>query len=157
MDARTAGRIESAADVAAATLFAVAVGYVVSKISGQVSTSLAALPAFALCFAALRRIQPLSAVPDLVAPDRPTQVTNLLAEADRSIAHAADELVLDDILAALKPDSRVVQLFEHGATATPGDLRARIDNHLQGSWAASAPDASQELHDALAELRRSLN
>jgi len=48
--------------------------------------------------------------------------------------------VLDDILAALNPDSRVVRLFERDAIPT-----------------SPVPDASQALHDALAELRRSLN
>jgi hypothetical protein len=38
---------------------------------------------------------------------------------------------------------------------TPGELSDRIDRHLEREPAA-APDASQALHDALAELRRSL-
>jgi hypothetical protein len=40
---------------------------------------------------------------------------------------------------------------------TPGQLKARIDRHLEGGGPAEAsPDASQALYDALAELRRSL-
>jgi hypothetical protein len=68
-----------------------------------------------------------------------------------------EPLVLDDILAELGPDSRVVRLFDRSAMPTPGHLKARIDDHLgKGRLPAPAPDASQALSDALAELRRSL-
>lgn len=65
----------------------------------------------------------------------------------------AEELELDDVLAAIEPDSRVVQLFEPNGTA--GEMQARIDRHLNSPRQAP-PDATQELHDALAALRRSL-
>jgi hypothetical protein len=40
---------------------------------------------------------------------------------------------------------------------TPGQLKSRIDRHRsQAAAPAGAPDASQALSDALAELRRSL-
>jgi hypothetical protein len=84
-----------------------------------------------------------------------TPVADLLAEADRSIAQSEDELVLDDILAALNPDSRVVRLFEPDAEPTSGQLQTRIDSHLNER--ARGGDASQALHDALTELRRSLH
>ena len=68
-----------------------------------------------------------------------------------------EELVLDDILAELGPDSRVVRLFDPAAMATPGQLNSRIERHLgDGNTPAASPDASQALYDALAELRRSL-
>ena len=67
---------------------------------------------------------------------------------------ASDELVLDDVLAAVESDSRVVQLFE--ASDTAGEMQARIDRHLRSSTRQIPPDATQELHDALAALRRSL-
>jgi hypothetical protein len=91
-----------------------------------------------------------SAMPELV-----------LTDADR-LAAAEDgaqlePLVLDDILADLGPDARVVRLFDRRAMPTPGQLKSRIDSHLeQGIPGTAAPDASQALSDALAELRRSL-
>jgi hypothetical protein len=85
----------------------------------------------------------------------------LLTDADRldpSIAPPSDELlVLDDILAAIDPDSRVVRLFDRRAMPTPAQLSSRIDGHLRGSAPLSqVPDASEALSEALAELRRSL-
>ena len=141
MDARTAGRIESVVDAAAASLLAGAVGYAVYKLAIAQAAVAGAGVAFGLSFAGLRRVQPSKETAPI---DRPvtTAVGDLLAEADRSLAHEEDELVLDDILAALSPDSRVVHLFERDAMPAP-PLRT--------------PDASQALHDALAELRRSLN
>lgn len=81
----------------------------------------------------------------------------LLADSDRLQPGSHDPLVLDDILAELGPDSRVVRLFDRKAMPTPGQLKRRIDSHLEeGSGVAGGPDASQALSDALAELRRSL-
>lgn len=68
-----------------------------------------------------------------------------------------EPLVLDDVLAELGPDSRVVRLFDRAAMPTPAQLKSRIDAHLSREAVdAPAPDASQALHDALAELRRSI-
>jgi hypothetical protein len=70
---------------------------------------------------------------------------------------APDELMLEDILAELGPESRVVRLFDPAAMPTPAQLNARIERHLAEESAPTAPpDASQALYDALAELRRSL-
>jgi hypothetical protein len=82
----------------------------------------------------------------------------VLTEADRVESPASGEpLVLDDILAELGPDARVVRLFDRKAMPTPGQLKSRIDSHLgQIPPSAGASDASQALADALAELRRSL-
>ena len=80
----------------------------------------------------------------------------LLTEAD-SIAGEIGPLELDDILAELGPDSRVVRLFDHKAMPTPGQLKTRIDSHLEQAGAGPLhSDAAQALSDALAELRRSL-
>lgn len=80
----------------------------------------------------------------------------LLTEADR-VATEVEPLELDDILAELGPDSRVVRLFDRKAMPTPGQLKTRIDDHLQhGTPAPVQSDAAQALSDALAELRRSL-
>jgi hypothetical protein len=85
----------------------------------------------------------------------------VLTDADRLEAAAApgqdEPLVLDDILAEIGPDARVVRLFDRKAMPTPGQLKSRIDRHLgQGSSDAAQSDASQALSDALAELKRSL-
>jgi hypothetical protein len=66
-------------------------------------------------------------------------------------------LDLDDVLHAVGPDARVVRLFDVRATASPAELKARVDRYLgQGASWARSPDASQALVDALTELRRSL-
>jgi hypothetical protein len=77
-----------------------------------------------------------------------------LTEADR--LPEPEPLVLDDILAEIGPDSRVVRLFDRSAMPTPGQLKARIDQHLEQGPPAPGSDASQALSDALAELRRAL-
>lgn len=156
MTGRLVERIESAVDAGAALLLAAAVSYALWTIVAAQSVAAAGgVGAFAACLAGLRRI-PSAAPCDEDAPRCVTPVADLLAEADRSLAHAEDELVLEDILAALGPDSRVVRLFEPGNMPTPAQMKARIDRHLEGDGTA-APDASQALHDALADLRRSLN
>lgn len=69
----------------------------------------------------------------------------------------ASPLVLDDVLAEIGPESRVVRLFDRSAMPTPGQLKLHIDDHLgPGSPKAAPMDATQALSDALAELKRSL-
>ena len=75
------------------------------------------------------------------------------AYTDMAPAEFDDTLLLDDGPAELPQSSRVVQLFAPGAHPTAGELSARIDHHL---GAADAPDASDALHAALEEIRRSL-
>jgi hypothetical protein len=81
-----------------------------------------------------------------------------LTEADRFVPAVVEEpLILDDVLAGVSPDSRVVRLFDRAAMPTPGQLQARIDRHLNGGTSQSpSPDASEALFEALADLRRSL-
>jgi hypothetical protein len=80
----------------------------------------------------------------------------LLTERYAPVA-AEEPLVLDDVLAELEPDSRVVRLFDPAAMPTAGELERRIQRHLvRGAPPAPPHDASQALHDALAELRKSL-
>jgi hypothetical protein len=78
-------------------------------------------------------------------------VEQLGASGDKT---STEELVLDDVLAAVEEDSRVVRLFEPNDTA--GEMHARIEDHLRSTPRQTPPDATQELHDALAALRRSL-
>lgn len=65
-----------------------------------------------------------------------------------------DELVLEDVLEAIESDSRVVRLFESNDTA--GEMQARIERHLHSARHQAHANAAQELHEALAALRRSL-
>lgn len=155
MNGRVATRIEAAVDAGAALLFAAAVGYALwSAITAQAAAA-GSVGAFALCLAGLRRV-PAMPTASVVAAPGVTPVADLLAEADRSLAHAEDELVLDDILAALDSGSRVVRLFEPSMMPTPGQRKDRIDRHLDVDGGTAPSDASQALHDALADLRRSL-
>lgn len=95
------------------------------------------------------------------APAEPEEL--VLTDADRVVSSESPEtvneqaLLLDDVLAQLGPDSRVVRLFDPAAMPTAGELKSRIDRHLdRGTVSIRAPDASQALYDALAELRHEL-
>jgi hypothetical protein len=80
------------------------------------------------------------------------------ASTDELPSEAEEEpLLLDDIVAEIGPNSRVVRLFDREAMLTAGELKSRIDRHLDGdATAAQTPDATQALHDAIRELRRSI-
>jgi len=95
---------------------------------------------------------------DRLHPTHPAMDELLLTDADRLVAPVAtEELLLEDILTELGPDSRVVRLFDPAAMPTPGQLNARIERHLHGDRSSGTPeDASKALYDALSELRRSL-
>lgn len=78
-----------------------------------------------------------------------------------------DELLLDDPIAPLDPDSRVIRLFQPEQPEPlpePGQLVARIADYLGSGRGATSPvvnepvrhDASDALHAALADIRRSL-
>jgi hypothetical protein len=64
-----------------------------------------------------------------------------------------EALLLDDILATMGPDSRVVRLFAPDQLPTAGQLKAQIDRHI---GAAPERDAADALHEALADIRKSL-
>jgi len=75
-----------------------------------------------------------------------------------------DELLLDDPLVEMEPDSRVVQMFAR-QERTPGELVLRIEDYLSDGRRTPAPeaaveqrsvDASTALHAALANIRASL-
>lgn len=92
---------------------------------------------------------------DLGAFDRELAAAAEAAEQEPQPDRADDELVLEDVLAAIDPAARVVRLFQ--ANDTAGELHERIERHLRAApRAAAAPDATQELHEAIAALRRSL-
>src|SRR5687767_14796005 len=158
-------RIEAGVDSAAAALYAVATMLVLSWLDasnayGAIGGSIA----FAGCFYGLRSVEPepvkfalcafAPAAFELAGPGE-----LVLTDGDRLQIPAADQeaLVLDDILAQIGPDSRVVRLFDREAMPAPRELKERIDRHLGKTADGLAPvDASAALHHALAELRRSL-
>jgi hypothetical protein len=144
-------------------------------------TAAAAVFAYLLSVRALRNVQPRSRklpvpmfdVREIAPDDRDELLLTDRYEADELLLtdryepdelllteryEAAEEpLVLDDILEQLSPDSRVVRLFDPAAMPTPAQLKSRIDRHLDGATPeVQAPDASQALHEALAELRRAI-
>lgn len=133
---------EWAVDAGAAAIFAAAVGFATWAVSVAELTSVAATAAiaFLLVGAALRWV-PIEE-PSFVLPDFQLAPIEPVAEAHPEIA---DELLLDDRLIAIEPDARVVRLFDPSRMPT-----------VDGSRSA-APDASQALSDALAQLRRSLH
>jgi hypothetical protein len=162
MDARQIERFEGAIDCAAAAIFAAAAG--LSAFRFGLTVVLIATVAAASYFVSrkiLRSIhagspdfalQPFEAV---ALPECAEMDELVLTDADR--LNADDELVLDDVLASLGEGSRVVRLFDPSAMPPPGELKARIDRHLDGpDDALLSPDASKALHEALSELRRTL-
>jgi hypothetical protein len=174
MDAGMVIRIERNVDRAASAALAIAsafAGYaLLMRLStptvGWAETGAVAAVAYLLSRRILNAIGPRAAklpVPvfdvreiDVSALEQPTELL-LTDVCEPAPSPAEDALFLDDILAELGPDSRVVRLFDPSAMPTAGQLKARIDRHLEcDSAAVSAPDASAALHEALAELRRSL-
>ena len=128
--------VEKAADIAAAAMFAAAVGFAAGTMGlGAVPTICAAVAASCAAFTVLRKVSAGNRDYDL--PE--------FEPAPVEIPKAADELVLDDVLESAGPDARVIRLFDPGLESE----RAARANSPQ-------PDASQALTEALAELRRSL-
>jgi len=158
-------RIEQIVDAIAAAVLSASVGFCALRFSSSPAFA-AGSAVLALCGAlvVLRVVSPIGRfrLADFALNDVPREPEELLlTDSDRLPPQSpapSPELLLDDVLAQLGPDSRVVRLFDAAAMPTPGELRARIDRHLDSSNARPAPhpDASQALHDALAELRRSL-
>ena len=62
-----------------------------------------------------------------------------------------DRLLPDETLDADAASPRVVRLF--GPLPTPGEMHETIERHL-GGRSRGAPDATEELREALAQLRR---
>jgi hypothetical protein len=166
MDAATANRIEKFVERGASALFAGAVGYSAycllpvwldnpSLIAVAVGASAVA---YLLCFRGLASVateKPRYQVPIFDVRDLDPQPGEELSKAPA--AEGPDMLELDDVLAEIEPGSRVVHLFDPAAMPTAGELKDRIDRHLERESGHSAPpDAAEALHEALAELRRSL-
>jgi hypothetical protein len=176
MRAELARRIEKNIQRAASAAFAVAVGYAAygwlvgfaaQPVLGA-ETGGAAAFAYLVCSRALNAVQPRGAhvaapMFNLRAIETVEPAELLLGEEDvyrpegRSPQATQEPLELDDVLAKIGPDSRIVRLFDPAKMPTPGELKARIDSHLdaQSSDSRSA-EAAQALHDALAQLRRNV-
>jgi hypothetical protein len=165
-----AQRIETGMGYAAAASFAAAAGFAaihavepttdfwVTMAAGAV----AAITAYPAARLLLRIVEgsprPFSQPVFNVVAMEPAGIDELLlTEGDRLHLPEDAALELDDVLVEVAPDSRVVQLFDPTAIPTPGQLKARIDRHLDGGTSHSpSPDASEALFAALADLRRSL-
>jgi hypothetical protein len=168
MDGGSITRFERNVDRAASALFAMAAAYAAfqwlapqSRPAMLVAVAIAtAALAYLLSFGLLNAVQAEAAAlcvpPFDVGEIEAVQAPELLLT-DRyepaALSHKEEPLLLDDILQELGADSRVVRLFDPAAMPTPGQLNERIERRLVGG---APEDASQALHDALAELRRSL-
>jgi hypothetical protein len=138
-------RIELAADVAGAAIFAGAVGFAVSALAadGRLATPLLAVAAFVIAFAGLRRI-----------PAGRTQAMPVfeVAPIESSQAETTATLLLHK-----DPDAPMLRLVGSSRKAGGREPRRSIDNPIHSSRSRAAPpDASQALSDALAQLRQSL-
>lgn len=165
MSGDRADRIERGLDAVAAVAVGIAVAACALRLSlSWVASAAAALAALCGTLTALRAVRPGAqryrisdfGLPDITLPPEELVLSDE-HRADAAPAPATAELILDDVLAELAPDSRVVRLFDRAAMPTPGELSARIDRHLNAARRpASSPDASDALHEALSDLRRSL-
>jgi hypothetical protein len=169
MKAAAAQRIEKIVDSVASALFATAVGYAAhSWLGPRVGDPLLALESGAATAIALllshrmlsvvrpdTRQRPLAIfdvreIEEMPAEEEPLELVDIFEPSE-------EPLDLHDILAELGSESRVVRLFDRAAMPTPGELKDRIDGRFdEMPDAVRSADAAQALHEALAELRRSL-
>lgn len=139
-------RVELAADVAAAALFAAAVAYAHwTFVQAGPITAAVAVAGFLLVQIALGQVpvgQRHYALPAFEpVPIEPTQDAH---------GDSTAELLLHDELTAVDPDARVVQLFGPSRVRSAGTLPSPGPGIV-------VPDASRALIDALCELRRSFH
>lgn len=141
-----------------ATLAAAALAYLLStRALGAVRPELPRLP---VPIFDVREVEPMDSGEFL--PPKGAELADpselLLTErVEQDVATGKEPLLLDDILAELGSNSRVVRLFDPSAMSNARKAGSRIDRHFEDhASAAQTHDAAQALHDALAELRRSL-
>jgi hypothetical protein len=171
-----ADRIERMVDIAAAGSCAAALACCALLLSTAMAGVAAAVLGFCCSLALLRAVRPEDRrfeIAELALPPIPLTPEVLLLTHASAVAKSAPtqqqqqqqpqqspeacELLLEDVLAQIGSDSRVVRLFDSAAMPSPGELRARIDRHLDTRRVSAAPpDASEALREALAELRRSI-
>jgi hypothetical protein len=164
-----AERLEAGADGLAAAALTLAVAFTATNMAPGLVAAAASALVGCTAYLGLRNIMPepetFRIAEFVIQPFKPEPCEELLlTEADRFDPripgrHAEPaELLLDDVLARLGPESRVVRLFDPSAMPSAGELQYRIDRHVRKDGLLSAlPDASQALYEALSELRRSLN
>lgn len=165
-----ASGLSRAVDNVSAGLFAAASGYSCILVTGSAAGAVAVgAVAFLGVRVALGRIDEVSVyrlpefsigqvdasqageLPELLL----TEPTELLLT-DAFIDNPEDDaLLLEDRLESLDDRSRVIRLFDPRTLPTAGELHERIKGHIHGHSAAY-PDATAELHRALADLRSTL-
>ena len=160
MDGALQRNIETAVDTLAAALYGAAAAVIAYRFGAMMSYAAAAgTLAAGWCFYGLRSLRPVGREFKLAAfetIDLP-EALPILDLTEPAPAPDANELLLEDVLAAVGTDARVVRLFDPAAMPSPAELKARVDGYLDGGSSATAPpDASQALFDALSELRRSM-
>jgi hypothetical protein len=174
MRAELARRIEKNIQRAASAAFAVAVGFAAYQWLAQIiaqpqlgaETGGVAAIAYLACSRALNAVRPRGGHMPVAMFDvreiEPIEAEELvLGVGDRyqpATQSAEGPLELDDVLARIGEDSRVVRLFDPAAMPTPGEMKSRIDRHLDGQAATDgqSAEAAQALHEALAQLRRNV-
>ena len=166
------GGLSRAVDNASAGLFAAAGGYSLLLASGSMAgAAAAATAAFLGARLGLGRIDdsPRYRLPQFavgqVEPDAPAELPELLltelaelllTPAMIAPADATDELLLEDRLVHPDENARVIRLFDPRTLPTAGELHDRIERHTHDRVSPAYPDATAELHRALADLRRTL-
>jgi hypothetical protein len=161
-------------DFTSASLFAGATGYSALMVTAStVGAAGLAVAGFLGASVAMSRIKDTShfplpqfpvtdvdpdELPELLLTELPelllTERTELLLT--DKLEGANDELLLVDRLEQPAQDSRVIRLFDPRTLPTAGELHKRIERHLRSEQDAAYPDATAELHQALAALRGSL-
>ena len=161
------GGLNRAVDLAAAGIFAAASGYSVLLLSeSQAGSAAATAGAFVIALTILRQIAdaPQFAMPDFaitfVEPEGGDELPELLltelSELLLTDVFAEDgELLLEDRLVNPHDNSRVIRLFDPRTLPTAG-VHERIERCEGARDKAAYPDATAELHQALADLRSSL-
>jgi hypothetical protein len=164
MGDQAAKRIETGVELAAAGLFGASAGFAALNLLPPPLAFAAGALALLLARLAISRVgsaprsfqlPPFELEPEIRAQDKNEL---LLTSADEWKPEAVGQpLLLDDILAEIGPDARVVRIFDRSAMPTPAELKHRVDHHLAEARVPSkTPDASRALYAALEELRASL-
>lgn len=163
MNAASVIRIEKNVDRGASAVFGLACGFAAyawfaAQAQGSVlavETAAASVLAYVLSFRILSSVQPQPRrmpVPVFdvreVEPMEPAEL-QLSEPTEARLPTAPEPLLLEDELPQAEADSRVVRLFDPAAMPAATQADAQIS-------AAQSADAAQALHDALAELRRSI-
>lgn len=166
MNSASVIRIEKGVDQGASALFGLACGYAAYgwfSLQAQqpvlaLETAAACALAYVLSLRVLRGVQPRARrLPVQVFDVRevePMDLSELQQSEPLDASHAGETepLLLEDELPEPEADSRVVRLFDPAAMPA-GEPGSVLDRHLDEQQSA---DAAQALHDALAELRRSI-